>query len=202
MASSRDFVALGDIRGQPIETIIKRVGPPSSISATSNGSLYQWISAGVFGGIHYAISVDLRGNAIGYTHQFSRGGWVGQLAVMTIGSFVRIVSGFLALAFGVLALSGITAMFGPESGRGIGLSTALVCGAICLLFGWIAFRKRRKALPLSAAHAEPVASKVEPVPASSVQFVAAELNALADLRDRGALTEDEFQRQKLRILGQ
>lgn len=69
---SRKFVALGNIRGLPIETIIKRVGRPSSISATTDGQLYQWIKAGIFGGYHYAISVDHEGNAIGFTHQFSR----------------------------------------------------------------------------------------------------------------------------------
>lgn len=66
------FVALGNIRGVPIEQIVKRVGRPNSISAMANGELYQWIKTGVFGGYHYAISVDSEGKAIGYTHQFSR----------------------------------------------------------------------------------------------------------------------------------
>ena len=69
---ARKLVALGNIRGVPIEKIIKRVGRPSSISATADGQLYQWIKTGIFGGYHYAISVDQEGNAMGYTHQFSR----------------------------------------------------------------------------------------------------------------------------------
>jgi hypothetical protein len=69
---ARKFVALGNIRGVPIEKIIKRVGRPSSISATADGQLYQWVKTGIFGGYHYAISVDREGNAIGFTHQFSR----------------------------------------------------------------------------------------------------------------------------------
>lgn len=67
------FVKLGNIRGVPIEQIVKRVGPPNSISSTANGQLYQWIkTSAFFGSYHYAISVDPDGNAIGYTHQFTR----------------------------------------------------------------------------------------------------------------------------------
>lgn len=64
---------LGNIRGTPIAEIVKRVGPPTSISSTVNGQLYQWIkTSAFFGSYHYAISVDAEGKAIGYTHQFSR----------------------------------------------------------------------------------------------------------------------------------
>lgn len=66
------FVAMGNIEGMPIEKILKRVGRPTSISATVNGQLYQWMKTGIFGGYHYAISVDREGKAIGYTHQFAR----------------------------------------------------------------------------------------------------------------------------------
>lgn len=47
---ARKFVALGNIRGVPIEKIIKRVGRPNSISVTADGQLYQWIKTGIFGG--------------------------------------------------------------------------------------------------------------------------------------------------------
>jgi hypothetical protein len=67
------FVKLGNIRGTPIADIVKRVGHPTSISSTGNGQLYQWIkTSAFFGSYHYAISVDAEGNAIGYTHQFSK----------------------------------------------------------------------------------------------------------------------------------
>lgn len=66
------FVKLGNITGTPIGQIVKRVGPPTSISSTGSGQLYQWMK---IGGIfqrtyHYAISVDADGKAIGFTHQF------------------------------------------------------------------------------------------------------------------------------------
>jgi len=57
----------------PIDEIVRRVGTPSSISSTADGQLYQWIKArAFFGSYHYAISVDAEGNAIGFTHQFSK----------------------------------------------------------------------------------------------------------------------------------
>ena len=64
------FVKLGNIRGKPIAAIVSKVGRPTSISAMASGQLYQWIKTGIFGGYHYAISVDAEGNAIGYSHQF------------------------------------------------------------------------------------------------------------------------------------
>lgn len=70
--SQKKFVAMGNIGGWPIENVIKRVGPPSSISAMAGGQLYQWMKTGAFGGFHYAISVDSEGKVIGYTHQFAR----------------------------------------------------------------------------------------------------------------------------------
>ena len=67
------FVKLGTITGMPIAKIVKRVGPPTSISAMADGQLYQWMkTSAFFGSYHYAISVDAAGNAIGYTHQFTR----------------------------------------------------------------------------------------------------------------------------------
>jgi hypothetical protein len=67
------FVKLGNIRGVPIAQIVNRVGPPTSISSTVNGQLYQWIkTSAFFGSYHYAITVNAEGNAVGYTHQFSR----------------------------------------------------------------------------------------------------------------------------------
>lgn len=66
------FTKLGNIRGVPIKQIIRRVGKPNSISSTIDGELYQWIkTGGIFlRGYHYAISVDVEGKAIGFTHQF------------------------------------------------------------------------------------------------------------------------------------
>jgi hypothetical protein len=56
-----------------MEQIVKGVGPPNSISAIANGQLYQWMkTSAFFGSYHYAISVDSEGNAIGFTHQFTR----------------------------------------------------------------------------------------------------------------------------------
>ena len=68
------FVKLGNIVGMPIEQIVKRVGRPTSISANAHGRLYQWLrtSPFFFGSYHYAIQVDIEGNAVGYTHQFSK----------------------------------------------------------------------------------------------------------------------------------
>jgi len=67
------FVKLGNIRGVPISQIVAKVGRPNSISATADGQLYQWMKTSIFfGSYHYAISVDSAGNAIGYTHQFTR----------------------------------------------------------------------------------------------------------------------------------
>lgn len=64
------FQKLGNIRGKPIAEIVGKVGKPNSVSAMTDGQLYQWIKTGIFGGYHYSISVDADGNAIGYTHQF------------------------------------------------------------------------------------------------------------------------------------
>lgn len=70
---AQKFVKLGNIRGMPIDEIIRRVGRPNSISSTVDGQLYQWIKTrAFFGSYHYAISVDSEGNAIGFTHQFTR----------------------------------------------------------------------------------------------------------------------------------
>lgn len=70
---SRKFVKLGNIRGMPIDEIIRRVGEPTSISSMADGQLYQWLkTSAFFGSYHYAISVDAAGNAIGFTHQFTR----------------------------------------------------------------------------------------------------------------------------------
>lgn len=70
---SNKFVRLGNIRGKPISKIVKRVGPPTSISSMVDGQLYQWVkTSAFFGSYHYAIKVDADGNAVGYTHQFSR----------------------------------------------------------------------------------------------------------------------------------
>lgn len=69
---SQKFAALGNIRGMPIEDIKKRVGRPTSKSSTANGMLYQWMKFGIFGGYHYAISVDCDGKCIGYTHQHAK----------------------------------------------------------------------------------------------------------------------------------
>lgn len=70
---ARKFVKLGNIRGMPVEEIIRRVGQPTSISSTADGQLYQWMkTSAFFGSYHYAISVDAEGNAIGFTHQFAR----------------------------------------------------------------------------------------------------------------------------------
>lgn len=67
------FVKLGDIRGWPIQNIIKKVGQPTSISSTGTGLLYQWMKTSIFfGSYHYAIAVDANGCATGYTHQFTR----------------------------------------------------------------------------------------------------------------------------------
>jgi len=67
------FVKIGNIQGKPITEIIKRVGKPNSISTAGNGMLYQWMRTSIFfGSYHYAISVDTNGNAIGYSHQFTK----------------------------------------------------------------------------------------------------------------------------------
>ncbi len=67
------FVKLGNIQGKPISEIIKKVGKPNSISAMAGGQLYQWIKTSIFfGSYHYGISVDADGNAIGYTHQYTK----------------------------------------------------------------------------------------------------------------------------------
>lgn len=67
------FVKMGNIQGKPIAEVIKKVGKPTSISATAGGQLYQWIKTSfLFGSYHYAISVDTSGNVIGYTHQFTK----------------------------------------------------------------------------------------------------------------------------------
>jgi len=43
-------------------------------------------------------------------------------------------------------------------------------------------------------------SAPEPLPAESQVSVANELGKLADLRDRGVLLEEEFEKQKLKLL--
>ena len=66
------FVKLGNITGVPISQIIAKVGQPTTISSTADGELYQWMKTSFFfGSYHYAISVDMNGDAIGFTHQFS-----------------------------------------------------------------------------------------------------------------------------------
>jgi hypothetical protein len=71
-SKAQAFVDLGDIRGKPEEEIIAAVGPPTSISATPEGKLLQWMLVGEVGGYHYAILFDLEGKAIGYTHQYAQ----------------------------------------------------------------------------------------------------------------------------------
>lgn len=67
------FVKLGNIQGKPISEIVRKVGKPTSISSRAGGQLYQWIKTSIFfRSYHYAISVDADGNAIGYTHQFTK----------------------------------------------------------------------------------------------------------------------------------
>ncbi len=63
------FVALGDIRGKPLEEIVAAVGQPNSISAHPDGSLYQWLNVTGGSSYHYAILFDRDGKAVGYTHQ-------------------------------------------------------------------------------------------------------------------------------------
>ena len=68
------FVKLGNIAGMSMDDIIKRVGPPQSVSAVGGTILYQWMSnGGLFSrGYHYAILSDHTKKALHYTHQFSR----------------------------------------------------------------------------------------------------------------------------------
>ncbi|WP_395326937.1 hypothetical protein WBP06_09490 [Novosphingobium sp. BL-8H] len=69
----RKFQKLGDIRGMQMKDIIRKVGMPTSISASTNGGqLYQWIGTSGRSGYHYAIVSDGQGGAVGYTHQFVR----------------------------------------------------------------------------------------------------------------------------------
>jgi hypothetical protein len=63
------FVRLGDIRGKPLDEIVAAVGPPNSISAHPDGSLYQWLAVHGGSSYHYAILFDRDRKAIGYTHQ-------------------------------------------------------------------------------------------------------------------------------------
>lgn len=71
----RNFVAMGNITGKPVDEIVKVVGPPNSISIVAGGMLYQWISnrAGFVRGhgSHYAILFDKDMKAVHYTHQFN-----------------------------------------------------------------------------------------------------------------------------------
>jgi len=71
----RNFVAMGNITGKPVDEIVKVVGPPSSISTVAGGMLYQWMSTrgGLIRGhgSHYAILFDKNMKAIHYTHQFN-----------------------------------------------------------------------------------------------------------------------------------
>jgi hypothetical protein len=55
----------------------------------------------------------------------------------------------------------------------------------------------------AAAAAVPVTTSTEPVtpPAAPVAFDAAQLKQLADLRDQGILTQEEFDAKKKQILG-
>ena len=63
------FAGLGDIVGTPVQQIIARVGPPTSISAMPDGTLYQRQKIIGASGYYYAILVDAHGNAVGFTHQ-------------------------------------------------------------------------------------------------------------------------------------
>ena len=68
-ATKNSFVNLGDISGKPLDEIVAAVGPPNSISAHPDGSLYQWLGINGGSSYHYAILFDHEGKAIGYTHQ-------------------------------------------------------------------------------------------------------------------------------------
>jgi hypothetical protein len=53
---------------------------------------------------------------------------------------------------------------------------------------------------LQQADSRPASSAPEPLPAKPVVRVADELGKLADLRDRGVLSEEEFEKQKMKLL--
>lgn len=70
--AANKFFKLGNINGMKMAEIVKKVGMPDSISDhASGGKLYQWIGTSG-GGYHYAILSDGHGNAVRYTHQFTR----------------------------------------------------------------------------------------------------------------------------------
>ena len=53
---------------------------------------------------------------------------------------------------------------------------------------------------LQQADGRPASSAPEPLPAEPGFSMAEKLGKLADLRDRGMLTEEEFQEQKMKLL--
>lgn len=63
------FTSLGDIAGRRMSEIIAIVGPPSSVSPSEEGKLYQWLAVNSAGHTHYAILADRQDRAIGFSHQ-------------------------------------------------------------------------------------------------------------------------------------
>ena len=90
-----------------------------------------------------------------------------------------------------------------------GRSTLYVVGGLCCLVVlaviglviWLIVRAaRRPAKPPTPYAGAPTAPPVPPAPAGTVN-VADQLQRLAGLRDSGVITEEEFQAQKVKLLG-
>lgn len=63
------FKQLGDIAGMPFDDVVAQVGPPNSVSAMADGTLYQWMNLAEGASYHFAILFDQDNRAVGFTHQ-------------------------------------------------------------------------------------------------------------------------------------
>ncbi|NEX63406.1 SHOCT domain-containing protein [Noviherbaspirillum galbum] len=67
------------------------------------------------------------------------------------------------------------------------------------LFSYLAYRSYKAGRPASSTHASPIA-QVASVPPSDARSVASQISELHELLKSGALTQDEFEEQKRKVL--
>jgi hypothetical protein len=89
---------------------------------------------------------------------------------------------------------------GPGLVRGVA-RTAVVAGTATAVSGRVARRQQEKYAAQEQPAAEPAPAAAEPAPAAAKPEYMAELGQLAELRDQGILTPEEFEAKKKQILG-
>jgi hypothetical protein len=84
---------------------------------------------------------------------------------------------------------------------GAAARTAVVAGTATAVSGRVARRQQEKYAAQEQPAAEPAPAAPEPAPAAAEPEYMTELGQLAELRDQGILTPEEFEAKKKQILG-